>query len=95
MFFPSARSQLRTRPKEGSPKAGQVREWMATYAQAEDLINIGAYAKGTNLKIDQAVHVADRITAFLRQPIEDRAPFADTLAAMHGIIRSGEAFSSA
>src|SRR5262249_22956298 len=44
--------------------AGRVREWMALYAQAEDLINIGAYVRGSNPKIDQAIAVIDRINAF-------------------------------
>jgi flagellar biosynthesis/type III secretory pathway ATPase len=72
--------------------AGKVREWMATYAQAEDLINIGAYVKGASPKIDQAIHVHDRIEAFLRQGIEERGSHADTLAALQAIFRSGEAF---
>ncbi len=72
--------------------SGQMREWMSTYAQAEDLINIGAYARGTNLMIDQAVHVHDKISGFLRQGIDERATYADTLAAMHSISRGGESF---
>jgi flagellar biosynthesis/type III secretory pathway ATPase len=72
--------------------SGQMREWMATYAQVEDLVNIGAYAKGSNPKIDQAIFVRDRIQAFLRQGIDEKATYAETLAAMHGIFRSGEAF---
>jgi flagellum-specific ATP synthase len=72
--------------------AGQMREWMATYTQVEDLINIGAYAKGSNPRIDQAIFVRDRIQAFLRQGIDERATYPETLAAMHGIFRSGEAF---
>ncbi len=71
--------------------AGKIREWMALYAQAEDLINIGAYAKGANNKVDQAVEVADRIQAFLRQGMEDRCSAADTQAMMHAICRAGDA----
>ncbi len=78
--------------KEHLGWAGQIREWMALYAQAEDLINIGAYAKGSNLKIDQAVVVNDKINAFLRQSVEDGTSFADTEALMQSIYRSGEAF---
>jgi flagellum-specific ATP synthase len=72
--------------------AGQIREWMAAYAQAEDLINIGAYVKGTNPKIDQAVYVQDRITAFLRQKVDEKSSYADSSAAMMAICRSAEAF---
>jgi len=72
--------------------AGRIREWMALYAQAEDLINIGAYTRGANQRIDEAIAVHDRITAFLRQDIEERATWADTTAVMHGIVRAAEAF---
>jgi flagellum-specific ATP synthase len=72
--------------------AGKIREWMATYAGAEDLINIGAYARGSNARIDQAVQVHERIDAFLRQGIDEKGSFADTQAAMHSIVRSAEAF---
>jgi flagellum-specific ATP synthase len=72
--------------------SGQIREWMATYAQAEDLINIGAYVRGSNPRIDQAVQVHDKIEAFLRQGIEEKGSYEDTLAIMHSISRGGEAF---
>jgi flagellum-specific ATP synthase len=74
--------------------AGKIREWMATYASAEDLINIGAYARGSNPRIDQAVHAHERIQAFLRQGIEEKGSFSDTVAAMHSITRAGEAFAA-
>ena len=72
--------------------AGQIREWMAAYAQAEDLINIGAYVKGTNPKIDQAIFIQDRLTAFLRQRVDEKASYAETSAAMMSVCRSAEAF---
>jgi flagellum-specific ATP synthase len=72
--------------------AGQIRDWMAAYAQAEDLINIGAYVKGTNPKIDQAVYLQERINAFLRQRVEEKATYAETSSSMMGICRSAEAF---
>jgi flagellum-specific ATP synthase len=75
--------------------AAKIREWMATYAQAEDLINIGAYARGSNPRIDQSIAVADRIDAFLRQGIDDRATFSETQAIMHGICRAAEASAEA
>ncbi len=74
--------------------AGQMREWMALYAQAEDLINIGAYNKGANPKIDQAIAVHERIQGFLKQGIDERAGYADTLGVMHAISRAAEAFAA-
>ena len=75
--------------------ANQIRDWLAIYSQAEDLINIGAYVRGTSLKIDQAILVIDKINEFLRQGINDKATLGDSLAAMHSIIRHGEAYLSA
>jgi len=70
--------------------AGRLKEWLALYNQAEDLINIGAYAKGSNPKVDQAIAVIDRINAFLRQRIDEKGDFDSTLAQMHGIVRAAE-----
>ncbi len=75
--------------------SGKIREWMATYAQAEDLINVGAYVKGANPKIDQAILAIDRINQFLRQGIDEKASMQDTLAVMHSIVRSVEAAAQA
>jgi flagellum-specific ATP synthase len=75
--------------------AGQIKEWMAIYKQAEDIINIGAYAKGSNPKIDQAIAVQDRIQSFLRQKVGETANFSECVGLMHGIVRSGEAFAHA
>ncbi len=72
----------------------QIREWMALYAQAEDLINIGAYVRGASPKLDQAVAVNDRINAFLRQGVNERSDYSETLAMMHAIFRSGESFAA-
>ncbi|MBS1958650.1 MAG: FliI/YscN family ATPase [Bdellovibrionales bacterium] len=75
--------------------AGQIKEWMAVYKQAEDLINIGAYARGSNPRIDQAIAVHERTTQFLRQRTNEPASFADSLGGLHSIFRSGEAFAQA
>lgn len=72
--------------------ASQLKDWMATYAQAEDLIHIGAYVKGTSPVIDQAILVHDRIDQFLRQGIDEGSSLEETLGAMYSIYRSGEAF---
>ena len=41
----------------------------ADYTDAEDMINIGAYAKGSNPRIDRAINRIDSINVFLRQEI--------------------------
>ncbi len=76
--------------KDQQEWTGAIKEWMALYAQAEDLINIGAYTKGANAKIDQAMAVHDRIQAFLRQGVEERSAFDQTRAMMLGIVRAAQ-----
>jgi len=59
--------------------AQKLREIYATYADAEDLINIGALSSGSNRRIDGAISLIDRINAFLRQPVRQKTPFAETV----------------
>lgn len=60
---------------EHRKKAGEVLNILATYKKAEDLINIGAYIKGSNKKIDYAIEMVGRVNAFLTQEMEERVDF--------------------
>jgi len=51
--------------------AYEIRDLMATYKKSEDLINIGAYKRGSNKRIDIAMDRTESITAFLKQRAED------------------------
>lgn len=62
--------------------AGQVREILATYREAEDLINIGAYVAGSNARIDYAISRIEVLTDFLRQGMDEAFTLEDTLAEM-------------
>ena len=62
--------------------ATKIREALATYQRAEDLINLGAYAAGTNPKIDAAVRIRPQLLSFLQQESAMNAPMPDTLARM-------------
>lgn len=53
--------------------AGRLKEVMAKYVEAEDLVNIGAYVDGTNPEIDYAMNSIDKINSFLTQGIHDPA----------------------
>ncbi|GAB4248751.1 MAG: flagellar protein export ATPase FliI [Acidobacteriota bacterium] len=55
--------------------AAWVRELLSTYQEAEDLINIGAYHRGANPRIDLAVRMRDRINAYLCQGIHEGVDF--------------------
>jgi flagellum-specific ATP synthase len=59
--------------------ANKVREILAIYKEAYDLINIGAYAKGSNPKIDYAIQMIDNVNSFLKQAINEKFSFDETL----------------
>jgi flagellum-specific ATP synthase len=55
-----------------------LKEILAVYRDAEDLVNIGAYVPGSNPRIDRALAKIEAANAFLRQGIFERADFADS-----------------
>jgi len=59
-------------------QAMHVRELMAVYKEAEDLVNIGAYKMGSNARIDQAIKMESSIERLLKQPVEEPASFDGT-----------------
>jgi flagellum-specific ATP synthase len=65
-------------PKEQVRTAHKFLEVMSTYRRAEDLINIGAYAKGSNPKIDNAIVMIDRLNGYLKQQVEEKVSFAES-----------------
>ena len=52
----------------------EVKSMMTVYAEAEDLINIGAYARGSNPNIDRSLQFVDPINNYLRQGLERSSP---------------------
>jgi flagellum-specific ATP synthase len=65
--------------------AGRLKETLAVFRKAEDLINIGAYVAGSNPKIDYAIKMIERINAYLRQDIRETVTFADSLAQLKAL----------
>jgi len=63
----------------------KIQQWLATYNQSEDLINIGAYEKGSNPEVDKAIEKIDQINDFLRQGIEEKANYEDTIKRLKNI----------
>jgi flagellum-specific ATP synthase len=62
--------------------AGYIRRLMAVYAEAEDLINVGAYHGGSNPAIDEAIAKREAIEALLIQGVDERSSLAETLSVM-------------
>ena len=76
-------SQIATR--EHKSYAGKLKNVMATYAEAEDLINIGAYKAGSNPNIDYAVSKIEAVNEFLMQDVSDKFTFEQTVSMLKEI----------
>ncbi|MDD6058036.1 MAG: flagellar protein export ATPase FliI [Clostridiales bacterium] len=59
--------------------AGKLKNVLATYAEAEDLINIGAYKSGSNREIDYAIKKIDAVNEFLKQGTDEKFQFEEEL----------------
>ena len=62
--------------------AAEIRKNLAVYREAEDLINVGAYVKGSNAEIDRAISVIGAINEFLTQGVNEKFDFEQTLELM-------------
>ena len=67
--------------------AQRLRSLQATYQEAEDLINIGAYSPGSNPEIDRAIEKNPGIREFLRQGVMERVDFADTVTRLKKLVQ--------
>lgn len=70
--------------------SGHLRDLMAAYKQSEDLITVGAYARGSNPKVDKAIAVIDDLTALLRQDVTEKASIDQLFDQMIEIARKAE-----
>ena len=61
-------------------------ELLSEYREAEDMISIGAYSKGSNLKVDHAIKIKSKIDGFLRQGIKESSQFEETLKSLFEVI---------
>jgi flagellum-specific ATP synthase len=76
-------------PPEHVRAASRLRELLATYREAEDLVHIGAYARGSSPRIDTALAKIDAMRTFLRQGAGETSPFIDTQRALAALVESG------
>ncbi|MCI9188231.1 MAG: flagellar protein export ATPase FliI [Lachnospiraceae bacterium] len=70
-------SQIASR--EHKQAAGKLKNVVATYNEAEDLINIGAYKNGSNPSIDHAISKIEAVNQFLCQDVEEKFSFEDSV----------------
>lgn len=74
-----SRSAVRVAPAPLLKAAEVIRHQMAVYRDAEDLINVGAYNRGTNKAIDMAIEKHDAIDQFLIQDLKEKATFQESM----------------
>jgi flagellum-specific ATP synthase len=67
--------------------AQKILDILATYREAEDLINIGAYVKGSNPRIDRAISKIEAIRSFLKQSPDERANYDDSLKRLAEVVQ--------
>jgi len=67
--------------------AAKLREVLARYTEAEDLINIGAYVKGSNPKIDYSLTKIDQVNDFLKQGTFEKIDFKETVNKLNLIFK--------
>lgn len=73
---------------EQKQMAGRLKNVMATYHEAEDLINIGAYKAGSNKSIDYAIEKIDAVNEFLMQDVNEKYTFDEVLMQLKAIFES-------
>lgn len=74
-------------PPEQREAASRMREVLATFQQSEDLINLGAYAAGSNPKLDAAIELRPRLMEFLKQPPDVSEPIQATLSGLYALTK--------
>ncbi len=80
-------SQIAT--SEHKKLAGRLKNVMATYSEAEDLINIGAYKEGSNKNIDYAISKIEEVNAFLTQETDEKIDFDSVITYLSSIFSEG------
>lgn len=71
--------------------AQQIRSLMATYEQNRELIQIGAYKRGTDQEIDKAITYQSNIQDFLKQGVHDSYTFDESIKEMEELLNGGGA----
>jgi flagellum-specific ATP synthase len=76
--------------REHREAALAIKGLLASYMEAEDLINIGAYVEGTSARIDTACRMMERIRTFLMQEITESSDFEETCAVLKRLREEAE-----
>jgi len=82
-----SRCMMDVAPETHRMLAGELRRVLATYREAEDLINIGAYVDGSNQEIDRSIRLIPGVKRFLQQGISDATKFSDVQGLLHKALK--------
>lgn len=85
----ASRVMIDVTDKEHRMDALKLKEIISIYREAEDLINIGAYAAGSNPKIDRAIEVIDEVNSFLKQNIDESTSLGESISRIRAINSRG------
>jgi len=66
-------------------RAGEVRDWLSALRDNEDLVSVGAYVPGNNIRLDTALARREAITRFLCQPADIGGSLADAISALSSL----------
>lgn len=72
---------------EHKKAASFARDLLATYKNSEDLINIGAYVKGSNEKVDTSIQYYDDIIGYLKQGMKEHMTFSESVESLKNIFQ--------
>ena len=73
-------------PKDALQAGRKILGYLATYKRVEDMVNIGAYVKGSNPEIDKALELINPINDFLRQPVEEKQTLEESFQKLLSLI---------
>ena len=73
-------------PKDALAAGRELIRLLATYRRVEDMVNIGAYARGANADIDRAIDMIEPINAFLRQDVAESQTLDESFTAIKNLV---------
>ncbi len=81
----ASRVMLNVTDEKHQKAASTIKNWMAHYTDAEDIINIGAYKEGSNQTLDDAIRSYDSIQGFLKQDVNEVAQYEQSVGELMGL----------
>nr|WP_036832301.1 flagellar protein export ATPase FliI [Pontibacillus litoralis] len=80
--------QITSQPHQEA--AGELRSLLATFEENQELIQIGAYKKGSSLEIDEAIQYYPKIIEFLKQGIDEQVGFEQAVEQLVALLKRGK-----